>query len=60
MATTDRGGQAAACLSSVRTYCSNDPAIREVIQGSYRIVYRLIYGGIHILTVHYSARLLKL
>jgi len=38
----------------------NDPAIREVIQGSYRIVYRLIHGEIHILTVHHAARLLKL
>ena len=38
----------------------NNPAIREVIQGSYRIVYRLIHGEIHILTVHHAARLLKL
>lgn len=38
----------------------NNPAIREVIQGSYRIVYRLIHEEIHILTVHHSARLLKL
>lgn len=38
----------------------NDPSIREVIQGSYRIVYRLIHGEIHILTVHHAARLLKL
>jgi plasmid stabilization system protein ParE len=34
-----------------------DPLIREVIQGSYRIVYRLIHQEIHILTVHHSARL---
>jgi len=39
---------------------AKDPAIREVIQGSYRIVYRLIHGEIHILTVHHAARLLKL
>lgn len=35
----------------------NDPAIREIIQGSYRIVYRLIHSEIHVLTVHHSARL---
>lgn len=39
---------------------NNNPAIREVIQGSYRIVYRLIHGEIHILTVHHAARLLQL
>lgn len=39
---------------------ANNPAIREVIQGSYRIVYRLIHGEIHILTVHHAARLLHL
>lgn len=38
----------------------NNPAIREVIQGSYRIVYRLIHGEIHILTVHHAARMLHL
>lgn len=38
----------------------NDPAIREVIQGSYRIVYRLIQDKIHILTVHHAARLFHL
>jgi toxin ParE1/3/4 len=38
----------------------NDPAIREVIQGSYRIVYRFVREEIHIITVHHSARLLKL
>ncbi len=38
----------------------DDPTIREVIQGSYRIVYRLIHSEIHILTVHHAARLLKL
>jgi len=39
---------------------ANNPAIREVIQGSYRIVYRLIHGEIHILTVHHAARLFHL
>ena len=38
----------------------NDPTIREVIQGSYRIVYRLIRAEIHIVTVHHAARLLRL
>lgn len=38
----------------------NDPAVREVIQGSYRIVYRLIHDEIHVLTVHHAARLLHL
>ncbi|MBA5865168.1 MAG: type II toxin-antitoxin system mRNA interferase toxin, RelE/StbE family [Nitrospira sp. CR1.3] len=38
----------------------NDPTVREIIQDSYRIVYRLIHSEIHILTVHHSARLLKL
>ena len=37
-----------------------DPLIREVIQGSYRIVYRLIHGELHILTVHHAARLFHL
>jgi len=38
----------------------NDPNIREVIQGSYRIVYRLIREEIHIVTVHHAARLFSL
>jgi plasmid stabilization system protein ParE len=38
----------------------NDPAVREVIHGTYRIVYRLIHDEIHILTVHHIARLLRL
>ncbi|MBX9657643.1 MAG: type II toxin-antitoxin system RelE/ParE family toxin [Nitrospiraceae bacterium] len=38
----------------------NDPAVREVIHGNYRIVYRLIHDQIHILTVHHTARLLRL
>jgi plasmid stabilization system protein ParE len=38
----------------------NDPAVREVIHGTYRIVYRLIHDEIHILTVHHAARLLRL
>ena len=38
----------------------DDPTVREVIQGSYRIVYRLIREEIHILTVHHAASLLNL
>ena len=38
----------------------NDPTVRDVIQGSYRIVYRLIREEIHIITVHHAARLLRL
>lgn len=34
-----------------------DPQIREVVQGSYRIVYRLMEEQVHILTVHHAARL---
>ena len=38
----------------------DDPLIREAIQGSYRIVYRLIRQELHILTVHHAARLFHL
>lgn len=38
----------------------NDPTVREVIHGTYRIVYRLIHDEIHILAVHHAARLLRL
>jgi len=38
----------------------NNPNIRELIKGSYRIVYRLIdEKHIDIITVHHSARLLE-
>ena len=37
-----------------------DPSLREVIIGSYRIVYRLIRDEIHIITIHHAARLFKL
>jgi len=36
------------------------PEIREVIYGPYRIVYRLLPDAVHILTVHHSARILRL
>ena len=32
-----------------------DPLVRELIQGSYRIVYRLIREEVHVLTVHHAA-----
>jgi len=38
----------------------NNKYIRELIRGSYRIVYKLVSDiDIDIITVHYSARLLK-
>ena len=38
----------------------NNPEIRELIRGSYRIIYRIIdEKHIDIITVHHSARLLK-
>jgi len=36
------------------------PAIREIILGNYRIIYRIENETIDILTVHHSAQLLKL
>jgi plasmid stabilization system protein ParE len=39
----------------------NHQAIRQILVGNYRIIYRLKAGGnIDILTVHHSARLLNL
>ena len=35
-----------------------DPAIREVIRGNYRIIYRIRSNRVDILTVFHSARLL--
>lgn len=37
----------------------NEASIRELILGNYRIVYRIRYSIIEILTVYHSARLLK-
>jgi len=38
----------------------NDKTIRELIQGNYRIVYKIVSKfDIDIVTVHHSARLLK-
>ncbi len=34
--------------------------IREIIEGNYRIIYEIINDDIFILTVHHSARILKL
>ncbi|MBN1359621.1 MAG: type II toxin-antitoxin system RelE/ParE family toxin [Sedimentisphaerales bacterium] len=36
----------------------NDPAIRELILGNYRVIYRLRGDLVEILTVHRGARLL--
>jgi len=36
----------------------NDPAIREILLGSYRIVYRVKEDLVEILTVYHGARLL--
>lgn len=36
-----------------------DPAVREIMLGSYRIVYRLKSKQAEILTVHHGARLLN-
>ena len=37
---------------------TNDPVIREIILGSYRIVYRVARELVEILAVHHGARLL--
>ena len=34
------------------------PAIREIILGNYRIIYRIIGARVQILTIYHSARLL--
>ena len=39
----------------------NDPTIREIIMGNYRIIYKIFSTKeIDILTVHHSSRMLKL
>ena len=37
---------------------ANDPIVREIILGNYRIVYRVKPGTVEILTVYHGARLL--
>jgi toxin ParE1/3/4 len=37
---------------------TNDPAIRELIMGNYRIVYRLKFDTPEILTIYHGSRLL--
>jgi len=38
----------------------NNPSIRELIRGSYRVIYRIVNENhIDVVTVHHSARLLK-
>ena len=39
---------------------SNREDVREILDGNYRIIYRLLEGEVQILTVHHSARLLDL
>jgi len=34
----------------------NDPQIREIILGNYRIVYRLRQGTVELLTIHHASR----
>jgi len=36
----------------------NDPIIREIILGNFRIVYRVKANVIELLTIHHGARLL--
>jgi addiction module RelE/StbE family toxin len=36
-----------------------DPAIRELIEGNYRIIYRIHRGNVTILRIHNSARKIK-
>jgi len=38
----------------------NDPQIRDIILGNYRIVYRVRGTIVELLTIHYSARLLDM
>ena len=39
---------------------ANDPSLREIIQGSYRIIYRIISEQrVDVITVHHSSRLLS-
>ena len=37
----------------------NDPNFREIFLGSYRLIYRLRSGDVHIVTVHHGARKLN-
>ena len=37
----------------------NNSKIRELIEGNYRIIYRIVDSGISIIRVHHSARQLK-
>ena len=34
----------------------NDPSLREIFLGNYRLIYRLRSGDVQILTVHHGAR----
>ncbi len=37
----------------------NEHSVREIILGNYRIVYRIQYTTVEILTIYHSARLLR-
>lgn len=37
-----------------------DAALREVVYGNYRIVYRVLPEAVEVVTVHHGARLLRL
>jgi mRNA-degrading endonuclease RelE of RelBE toxin-antitoxin system len=36
----------------------NDPNLRELLIGNYRLIYRLRSGDVEILTMHHGARLI--
>jgi toxin ParE1/3/4 len=37
---------------------TNDPAIREILMGNYRIIYRLVGETVEILSIYHGARIL--
>jgi plasmid stabilization system protein ParE len=37
----------------------NDPSLREIVLGKYRLIYRIRSGDVQILTVHHGARQLR-
>ncbi len=37
----------------------DDPSLRELIHGHYRIIYELAADTVHILAIHHGARLLR-
>jgi toxin ParE1/3/4 len=55
-AATDRLADFALSGRSVPEF--NNPSVREVVIGSYRLIYRIVSGDAQILTIHHGARLL--